>query len=256
MTGVRARLLALLAGVAAGIAAGGVAVAEPSAAEPFAVVELFTSQGCSSCPGAEAVLRDLSAHARESGRRVFPIEWHVDYWDRLGWPDPFGDPDYTRRQRRYARALGERTIYTPQIIVNGTAVVRPAQRRQLVFDAMESALAAPAKADVSLTADLADGSLRVTYAVRDAPRRAAMVLVVVERGLGNHVPRGENAGRTLRHDEVARALHDLGRIGRQASGTADLALPDEVDAAKASVIAIVHDAVTQEILGAAGVDLA
>ncbi len=245
MTSVRARLLALIAGVAA----GGVA-----AAEPFAVVELFTSQGCSSCPGAEAVLRDLSAYARESGLRVFPIEWHVDYWDRLGWPDPFGDPDYTRRQRRYARAFGERTVYTPQIIVNGATVVRPAQRRQLVFDAVESALAAQAQAAVSLTAGLVDGSLHVTYAVRDAPRRAAMMLVVVERGLGNHVPSGENAGRTLRHDEVARALHDLGRIGRQASGTAELALPDEVDAAKASVIAIVHDAVTLEILGAAGVD--
>ena len=252
MTGVRARLLALILGFAA---AGGAAVAE-TAAEPFAVVELFTSQGCSSCPGAEAVLRDLSAHARESGLRVFPIEWHVDYWDRLGWPDPFGDPDYTRRQRRYARALGSRTVYTPQIIVNGATVVRPAQRRQLVFDAVDAALAAQAQAEVSLTAVLVGRSLQVTWAVGEAPRRAAMLLVVVERGLGNHVPRGENAGRTLHHDEVARALHDLGRIGGQASGAVDLALPAEVDPAQASVIAIVHDAVTQEILGAAGVDLA
>ena len=253
MTGVRARLLALILGIAA--AAGGAAAAEPEA-EPFAVVELFTSQGCSSCPGAEAVLRDLSAHARKSGLRVFPIEWHVDYWDRLGWPDPFGDPDYTRRQRRYARALGSRTIYTPQIIVNGATVVRPAQRRQIVFDAVEAALAEQAQAAVSLAAVLEDGSLRVTYEVDDAPRRAAMLLVVVERGLGNHVPRGENAGRTLRHDEVARALHDLGRIDRQASGAVELALPAGVDPAQASVIAIVHDAVTQEIVGAAGVDLA
>lgn len=247
MTGARARLLILIAGVAAGGAA---------AAEPFAVVELFTSQGCSSCPAAEAVLRDLSAHARQSGLRVFPIEWHVDYWDRLGWPDPFGDPDHSRRQRRYARALGSRTVYTPQIIVNGATVVRPAQRRQLVFDAVESALGAEAQAEVSLTAVLTDRSLRVTWAVRDAPRRAAVLLVVVERGLGNHVPRGENAGRTLRHDEVARTLHDVGRIGRQASGDAELALPAGVDAAQASVIAIVRDAVTQEIVGAAGVDLA
>ena len=247
MTGARARLLILIAGVAAGGAA---------AAEPFAVVELFTSQGCSSCPAAEAVLRDLSAHARQSGLRVFPIEWHVDYWDRLGWPDPFGDPDHSRRQRRYARALGSRTVYTPQIIVNGATVVRPAQRRQLVFDAVESALGAEAQAEVSLTAVLTDRSLRVTWAVRDTPRRAAVLLVVVERGLGNHVPRGENAGRTLRHDEVARTLHDVGRIGRQASGDAELALPAGVDAAQASVIAIVRDAVTQEIVGAAGVDLA
>ena len=247
MIRVRPRLLALLVG----IASGGVA-----AAEPFAVVELFTSQGCNSCPGAEAVLRDLSAHARESGLRIFPIEWHVDYWDRLGWVDPFGDPEYSQRQRRYARVFGARGPYTPQIIVNGTTIVRPAQRKQLVFDSVESALEEASKAEVALSADLVDGSLKVTYAVSDAPRRAAMLLIVVERGLGNHVPRGENAGKTLRHDEVARALHDLGRIAREATGTTELEIPDEVDPAMASVIAIVHDAVTLEILGAASVDLA
>ena len=247
MTRKRSALLALLLA----LASGGVA-----AAEPFAVVELFTSQGCSSCPGAEAVMRDLSAHARESGLRIFPIEWHVDYWDRLGWDDPFGDPEYSRRQRRYARAFGSRTIYTPQLIVNGTMVVRPAQQRQLVFDEVEHALARRAKAQVSLAAEEADGSLNVTYVVSDAPRRAALILIVVERGLGNHVPRGENAGKTLRHDDVARAFHDLGRVGREANGTTSFVVPEEIDRTMASLIAIVHDAVTLEILGAASVDLA
>jgi len=227
-----------------------------AAGEPFAVVELFTSQGCSSCPGAEAVLRDLSAHARESGLRIFPIEWHVDYWDRLGWPDPFGEPEHSQRQRRYARALGQRGPYTPQIIVNGTTIVRPAQQRQLVFDQVEQALEQPARAGVSLSAELADGSLDVTYAVNDAPRRAALMLIVVERGLGNHVPRGENRGRTLRHDEVVRTHHDLGRIGRETNGTFALEVPEEVDPAMASLVCIVHDPVTMEIVGAASVDLA
>ena len=226
------------------------------AGEPFAVVELFTSQGCSSCPGAEAVLRDLSAHARESGLRIIPIEWHVDYWDRLGWPDPFGDPEHSQRQRRYARALGQRGPYTPQIIVNGTTIVRPAQQRQRVFDQVELALEQPVKAEVSLNTGLADGSLNITYAVNDAPRRAALLLIVVERGLGNHVPRGENRGKTLRHDEVVRTHHDLGRIGREATGSFALAVPEEVDPAMASLICIVHDPVTMEIVGAASVDIA
>ena len=165
-------------------------------------------------------------------------------------------PEPRRSSRRYARVFGARGPYTPRIIVNGTTVVRPAQRKQLVFDSVESALEEPAEAEVALSADLVDGSLNVTYAVSDAPRRAAMLLIVVERGLGNHVPRGENAGKTLRHDEVARALHDLGRIAREATGTTELEIPDEVDPAMASVIAIVHDAVTLEILGAASVDLA
>lgn len=227
-----------------------------AAGEPFAVVELFTSQGCNSCPGAEAVLRDLSAYARESGLRIFPIEWHVDYWDRLGWPDPFGAPEHSQRQRSYARALGQRGPYTPQIIINGTTIVRPAQRRQLVFEQAELALEKPARAAVTLTADLAERALDVTFSVSDAPRRAAVMLIVVERDLGNHVPRGENRGKTLRNDEVVRAHHDLGRLGRETSGTTTLQVPEEIDLAKASLICIVHDPVTMEIVGAASVDLA
>lgn len=226
------------------------------AAEPFAVVELFTSQGCNSCPDAEAVLRDLSAHARSSGLRIFPIEWHVDYWDRLGWPDPFGDPEHSQRQRRYARVLGQRGPYTPQLIVNGTTIVRPAQRKHLVFDQVELALEKPAKTEMSLSAERLEGSLDVTCAVSDAPRRLAMMLIVVERGLGNHVPRGENRGKTLRHDEVARAHHDLGRIGREATSRFALEIPEEVDPAMASLICIVNDPVTMEIMGAASIDLA
>ncbi|MCY4376728.1 MAG: DUF1223 domain-containing protein [Spirochaetaceae bacterium] len=243
----RILLLALLVP----LPSAGVAVA----AEPFAVVELFTSQGCNSCPGAEAVLRDLSAHARESGLRIFPIEWHVDYWDRLGWPDPFGAPEHSQRQRSYARALGQRGPYTPQIIINGTTIVRPAQRRQLVFDQAELALEKPAKAEVTLSADLAERALDVTFSVSGAPRRAAVMFIVVERGVGNHVPRGENRGKTLRHDEVVRAHHDLGRFGRETSGTTTLQIPEEVDPAMASLVCIVHDPVSMEIVGAASVDL-
>ena len=244
----RTVLLVLLVTVTpAGIAVAG---------EPFAVVELFTSQGCNSCPGAEAVLRDLSAHARESGLRIFPIEWHVDYWDRLGWPDPFGAPEHSQRQRSYARALGQRGPYTPQIIINGTTIVRPAQRRQLVFDQAELALEKQALAEVTLSADLAEQALEVTFSVSDAPRRAAVMLIVVERGLGNHVPRGENRGKTLRHDEVVRAHHDLGRIGRETNRTTTVQIPEEIDPAKASLICIVHDPVTMAIVGAASVDLA
>lgn len=244
---VRSILLMLLLALFCGVIATG---------EPFAVVELFTSQGCGSCPKAESVVRDLNAYAREAVLRVFPIEWHVDYWDRLGWHDPFGDASHSLRQRRYARVFGSQTIYTPQLIVNGTTVVRPAQRRQLVFDEVEHALTRPAKAEVSLAAEMIEGSLNVTYAVSKTRRRAVLMLVVVERGLGNHVPRGGNAGKTLRHNEVARVSYDIGRVGRKATGTTSFTVPMEIDWSMASLIAIVHDAVTLEILGADSVDLA
>ncbi|MEL7087271.1 MAG: DUF1223 domain-containing protein, partial [Planctomycetota bacterium] len=105
------------------------AAAEPSADEgaaipihntPFAVVELFTSEGCSSCPPAEAVLNRLDRDARQGHQRIFTLAFHVDYWNRLGWTDPFSDRAYSDRQRDYAVTLRERSIYTPQMVVNGT----------------------------------------------------------------------------------------------------------------------------------------
>ncbi|HBP18396.1 MAG TPA: hypothetical protein DEA08_11505, partial [Planctomycetes bacterium] len=79
-----------------------------SARRPFAVVELFTSEGCSSCPPAEQLLNEISAHARRQGRNVICLAWHVDYWDRLGWKDPFASSRHTVRQRLYNRALGRK----------------------------------------------------------------------------------------------------------------------------------------------------
>ena len=92
---------------------------QPGPGAPFAVVELFTSEGCSSCPPADAFLADLIETARESGQRVFGLAFHVDYWNYIGWTDPFSSSDWSDRQRRYAHALEARQIYTPQLVVNG-----------------------------------------------------------------------------------------------------------------------------------------
>ena len=86
---------------------------------PVAVVELFTSEGCSSCPPADVLLSKLSAETAKSGSGVYYLAFHVDYWDRLGWPDRFASADYTARQRAYAAAAGTRQVYTPQAVVNG-----------------------------------------------------------------------------------------------------------------------------------------
>ncbi|MEM9704235.1 MAG: DUF1223 domain-containing protein, partial [Planctomycetota bacterium] len=140
-------LFAVLAGCGADLAASDRPPGEPSeeaaaassaprgAAEPgagpadgqpprFAVVELFTSQGCSSCPPADAVLEALAERAAEeaeNGRILLPISWHVDYWNRLGWADPYSDARHTARQRAYAAELSDGRVYTPQAVVNGAA---------------------------------------------------------------------------------------------------------------------------------------
>ncbi|HBS49740.1 MAG TPA: DUF1223 domain-containing protein [Rhodobacteraceae bacterium] len=187
------------------------------------VVELFTSQGCSSCPRAEAVMPDLVA--RDD---VIALSLHVDYWDYIGWADPFADPAHAERQRGYARVAGRRMVHTPQMIVNGVAHVAGADVSVLAR-AMDAARAAPQAVSLELTRD--DGGLRIrarateargvaggpfdVHLLRYAPKRAA------------HVTRGENAGRTMVSHNV---VEDWARLGRwDGQGVLETVAPLEGD---------------------------
>src|ERR1051326_7645108 len=88
-------------------------------AEPFAVVELFSSEGCSDCPAAEEVLNKITKDAMADKSYIYPLAFHVDYWNKLGWKDTFGDSAYSNRQRKYRAAFGNEVVYTPQMILNG-----------------------------------------------------------------------------------------------------------------------------------------
>ena len=85
----------------------------------FVVIELFTSEGCSSCPPADKVLSEVIADARKNNKPIYAMSFHVDYWNRLGWKDPYSDFLFTNRQNNYSDVLGEREVYTPQVFVNG-----------------------------------------------------------------------------------------------------------------------------------------
>jgi hypothetical protein len=221
----------------------------------FAVVELFTSQGCSSCPGAEQALARLGEQT--GGLAVFPIEWHVDYWDYLGWPDPYALPEAAQRQRRYGRALSSR-IFTPQLIVNGREVVRPAQDYTRVHSAAVAALGPPASTAAGqpallLTAPVhSDRSVQIDYRVTDLPAGCVLTVVAVETGLENFVPRGENTGRTLHHHNVVRgfATVDLGSAADE-SGRVRITLPHGVVRSASSIVGYVQQHNTLHIVAAA-----
>ncbi|MEH0934673.1 DUF1223 domain-containing protein [Micromonospora psammae] len=224
----------------------------------FAVVELFTSQGCNSCPPAEKVLSGIDHDARKRGQAVYALGFHVDYWDHLGWADPYGDPAHTLRQEAYARAFGAGGLYTPQMVVNGT-VEFVGSNRQAASSAIASALNEPAATSLELSvADVVEetgGGRRVVvdYQAERPPPRAVLNVAVVERGLENDVPRGENAGRRLRQDGVVRAFSsarlDLGR------GRVELTVPPEVDPRHASVVGYVQGDGDRAIAGATAVDV-
>ncbi|WP_406044577.1 DUF1223 domain-containing protein [Micromonospora sp. NBC_00898] len=224
----------------------------------FAVVELFTSQGCESCPPAEELLTEIERDARKRGEPVFALGFHVDYWDYLGWPDRFADGAYSARQQAYARAFGSGQLYTPQMVVNGTVEFVGSDRRRAAT-AIASALTAVATTPLALSVEDAAGGtggghrVVVDYQTERPPERAVLNVAIVERGLVSEVARGENAGRTLRQDNVVRAFTSVGLDTER--GRVELEVPPDLDPRQASVVGYVQNDGDRAIVGAAAIDV-
>ncbi|MEV4123071.1 DUF1223 domain-containing protein [Micromonospora sp. NPDC049645] len=225
----------------------------PSTDGGYAVVEMFTSQGCNSCPPAEELLSEIERDARERGQNVFALGFHVDYWDDLGWPDQFADAAYTARQEAYARAFGTGGLYTPQMVVNGTVEFVGSDRRRAA-GAIMSAMAARATTPLALSvANLGTDRVTLDYRTERAPERAVLNVAIVERGLDSEIARGENAGRTLRQDNVVRAFRSVEL--RAEPGQVELATPADLDPRSASVVGYVQESGNRAVLGATAVEL-
>jgi len=166
-----------------------------------ALLELYTSEGCSSCPPADEWLARFRT-GKLYPDRVVPLALHVDYWNYLGWEDPFSDKRHTQRQYSVARLHRSRTVYTPQLLLNGKEFLR---WRHQGMTAVESAIMTPARADLTLTLEREGNVLNIAVKARPAGRGVPdLFIVLYENNLTNHVRAGENEGRTLRHDFVAR----------------------------------------------------
>ncbi len=221
---------------------------------PFAVIELFTSEGCSSCPPADRLLGEIAEEARKKGKRIFSLAFHVDYWDRLGWRDRFSDSAYSRRQRAYARAFDTSDgVYTPQMIVNGVEAF-VGSNRERAHRSIERALRRPARVGLAVQSgrDEGSGSVVVEYEVSRATGKAVLHVALVESGLVSDVVRGENAGRRLSHDQVVRVFETV-RLKGSGKGRVELKAPETVVSENMSIVAYVQDPKTMAVLGAAHV---
>ena len=176
-------------------------------------MELFTSEGCSSCPPADALLGRLRQEKLADGLEVIPLGLHVDYWNFQGWTDRFSSAGYTQRQENYARRFHIDGPYTPQMVVDGAAefVGSDASRaRQAIIQAGLR----PQGADVEISSN-ADGKLLVRVkAAPSASGSSEVMLALTEDNLANKVGGGENSGRELHHAAVVRELRSLGRLGK------------------------------------------
>lgn len=180
-----------------------VGLAAPALAEPVVVVELYTSQGCSSCPPADEFVAMLA-----SDPRILPLALHVDYWDYIGWADAFADPKFTDRQRAYAAAIGSRTLYTPQLIIGGQDRIEGFSPDETA-DRLQQHLALAPTITLSVTRE---GDRLVIRAEADPPLgeavRVQLVRYMPEATVT--IERGENAGRTITYHNIVTSWEGLG----------------------------------------------
>ena len=213
------------------------------AAERPVVVELFTSQGCSSCPPADAILGELS---KQPG--LLPLAFHVDYWNRLGWKDPYSSAEATARQRAYAGTLSLSTIYTPQMVIDGRFDAIGSDRRAVarsIADAMKQPVSVP----MHILRDGGDLRLSIGKAVSGA---GSIWVAGYDHRHTTRIGAGENGGRTLTEFNIVRNFQ---QIGSWKGSDLALSLPiAKLDGAEA--VALLLQSPDGKVLGAASLDLA
>ena len=237
------RLLALIAMLPTALP--GAECTVRSGLEANALVELYTSEGCSSCPPAD---RWLSSFARSPDRRVVPVAFHVSYWDYIGWKDLFADERYTERQRTFAKATGERSVYTPQVILAGRDY--RAWHGSGVGAALDTVKAKRAGASIEITPRAtATGGVEgeaTAHATTGNSKDLALVVAVTQNGLSSKVTAGENKGEKLEHNFVVRDIAVIPSL----KGTFAFKPKADWNLDRMSVVAWVQDAKSGAVLQA------
>lgn len=222
------------------------------------VVELFTSEGCSSCPPADALLKELSEQQKMDDVQIVALEEHVDYWNHLGWRDPYSAAEFSERQNDYSHAFGADGVYTPQMIVDGQHEI-VGSRSLAAREAIQKAAGQP-KAEIVLlsSANAASGKTVFEVQIKSldgiSPRGATELwLAVTEKGLQTDVKAGENSGETLKHAAVVRSLRKIDTIREPAGYSREFQAAIEPGWKKENlaVVVILAEKSSRKIIGAA-----
>ncbi|MDO6430736.1 DUF1223 domain-containing protein [Flavitalea sp. BT771] len=219
----------------------------PADADGFALVELFTSEGCSSCPAADELVASLP---KSYPRGVYVLSFHVDYWDRLGWKDPFSKADYTLRQKQYTEVLELRSLYTPQVIINGKTEMVGSDEVRL-RQAVDEELAHTTNAAVEANAHSADGkTITVDYTLT-GKSQGALQAALIQLEASTAVKNGENAGRQLHHTNIVRDL----KTSNKSKGALTLTFPASLTAANCKVLVFLQNKDDLHVSGARLLDI-
>lgn len=171
---------------------------------PVAVVELFTSQGCSSCPAADRLLAKAMADAKNNGQPILALSFHVDYWNRLGWKDPFSEKEYSERQSNYANLFHLSSVYTPQAIVNGAQEFVGSDEAKLTTAIKKSLRVSPATQFKFISAELQNNLPKVKFTLEGDYKGCNINVALVSLSETTFIKRGENEGVTLTNENIVR----------------------------------------------------
>ena len=234
----------------------------PSTAAVSAVlVELFTSEGCSTCPPADKLLAAMEETQPIKGVQIVALGEHVDYWNRLGWKDPFSSAQFTQRQTEYARALHIEDIYTPQMVVDGRTEFI-GSNADTAREAIAKA-AGTAKANINLTVKgSAANAITLVTQIENLPAvtsgdTADVMLAITESGLSSKVLRGENSGKELAHSVVTRRLVKIGSVtAKSFSAERPVELSPAWKRQNLKAVVFVQERGGRRVLGVAAIKLA
>ncbi|MCJ8208941.1 DUF1223 domain-containing protein [Mucilaginibacter sp. RS28] len=206
----------------------------------FAVVELFTSEGCSSCPPADDVLVKLNLEY--AGKTLYLLSFHVDYWDNLGWKDPFSNSAFTQRQQRYGQLFGA-SIYTPQAIVNGQKELIGSQSGTL-HNLINANIRRVPDNSIACSASFKNRELNVNYQLENFSDKELINVALVQERAVSRVAAGENKGTTISHVNVVRVFKT---VKGERSGSVQLTIPDDMRGSNLRIILYVQDKNTWQI---------
>ncbi len=229
------------------------------------VVELFTSEGCSSCPPADSLLSEIDKRQPWSSAEVIAIEEHVDYWDQQGWKDPFSSVVWTERQKEYSAALRGTGNYTPEMVIDGQTGFIGSHRAEAQQEIAKAAAVRKSKVELSEASPVQNKAVTLRVRVEkpasiSAKDSAEVVLAITESGLHSAVKAGENSGHELQHSPVLREMKVIGVAGKNGQDIFEaqpsVKLDSKWNVENLRAIIFVQEKKSRHILGAASLRLA
>jgi hypothetical protein len=210
----------------------------------FVVLELFTSEGCSSCPRADELLGNVQKQTGD--KPIYILAYHIDYWDHQGWKDIFSRPEHIKRQYWYANKLNSQ-VYTPQVVVNGKTEFVGSDEAALTNVLRNNLEGAPANT-LKITGKPEAGKMAITYEA-SGNKNVDLMIAVIQKNAIRQIKRGENGGRTLRHVQIVRKLESF-KLSNTGIGEVSVSLPGEFSLVEWELIGFLQDRKTGEIFAA------